>query len=123
MKTKIVGILVAIMFIIIAFPQIDATEDNEKNNKNHLFGYCYIENIKPGDYDSYGKGPYVGCTTILMGGEGTQTTIYAKKGGEEIAHFHGSQTVLIFLMFGYHIYTETSRTYAGTSFGVLVHET
>lgn len=121
MKKKIVGLLIAIMFLLIAIPQVGADEGKkvEMDNKN-VFGLCYFENIEPGEFTPANKCPYFGCTTIFTGHEGTETTIYNKKGGEELTHFEGNQIVFVFIMLGYHEYTETSRIYAGTSFGVII---
>jgi len=112
---------IAMMFLLLAVPQIGAVEHNEIRPMNeHVFGLCYLKNIETGDYDPAAKCPYFGGITVLGGGEGTQTTILKKKGGEELAHFEGPQLVIVFLMIGYHEYTENSRTYAGHSFGVIV---
>jgi hypothetical protein len=121
MNKKIIGMTIAFMFLILVIPQIGAVEQNKISKTNqHAFGLCYIENIETGDYDPADKCPYFGGITIFSGGEGTQTTIYQKKGGEEIAHIEGPQVVIVFLMLGYHEYEENSRTFAGRSFGVFV---
>ena len=112
---------IAMMFLVLAVPQMGADEQNEiVPMSEHFFGLCYLENIETGDYDPAAKCPYFGGITVLGGGKGTQTTILKKEGGEELAHFEGPQLVIVLLMAGYHEYTENSQTYAGYSFGVIV---
>lgn len=112
---------IVLMFFVLTIPQIGAveTQPSLENNKQ-MFGLCYLENIETGDFDPAARCPYLGGITILGGGEGTQTTIFDKKGGEELAHFEGPHIVIVLLMAGYHEYTENSRTYSAHSFGVFV---
>jgi len=118
---KIFGCLVAVMFLMMAIPQVQAVETEEDSN-NNFFGFCYFENSAPSTNGPAKKTPYMGGVTILGGGsEDSVTKVYKRKGGEEIGCFEGSQTVFVFLMIGSHEYTGTERIFCGRAIGVYVN--
>ena len=121
MKKRLIGLLVVITMILITVPRIEAIEQNDIIEKNkHVFGLCYLENTKPGEYDPTEKVPYIGGITMLCCGPGSHTSVYDHKGGIEIASFNDGQIVITFLLIGYHQQMETSCTYAGNAIGVFV---
>ena len=123
MEKKIFGILITMLFILTAIPQITAIEiNNYKSENNNFFSFCYIRNIADSSTGPAKKCPYVGFLTILGGGENSQTTIYKNKDGEIIGSFTGRQTVFVLVLLGSHEYTGTQRIFSGFAIGVYVNE-
>ena len=120
MKNKFIGIFIAIIFLLIAIPQIASLENNKINGNQRIFRFCYIENIAEGEYETEPKSPFIGLVLIIFSGENSETKIYNKKDGEIIAHFETSHTIFAFFMSGYHEFTNNYCVMEGNSFGVFV---
>jgi len=119
-EKKLIGIFLAIMFLLIAIPQTEAVVDNKINENQKIFRFCYIENIVEGDYEHSPKSPFGGVVLIILGGENSETKIYDQKGGEIIAHFETPHIICALFMFGYQECTSNSCIIEGNSFGVFV---
>jgi hypothetical protein len=119
MKKKAFAIFIAIFLFIIAIPEIEADLINEIGDNQHIFGFCYIENIVKGEYEPTIKSPFMGFILLISSGINSETRIYDKKGGELIAHFEGPNTIYAFFMVGYSQCTSDYCIMQGNSFGVL----
>ena len=130
MRKKIIPILVIMLFILTTFsinvfagleenPEIEADLRNEVDDNQHIFGFCYIENIVNGEYEPTTKSPFMGIILIISSGTNSETKIYDKKGGELIAHFEGPNTIYALFIIGYSQCTSDYCIMQGNSFGVL----
>jgi len=100
-------------------PYIESDLRCEVGDNQHIFGFCYVENILKGEYEPTSKSPFMGVILLISSGINSETKIYDKKGGELLAHFEGPNTIYAFFMIGYGQCTSTSCIMEGNSFGVL----